>query len=1033
MAAAETLYHIRPGESPNTYISVAVAAMQQEPFDTLLILPTSRLVHTTRRQLEDTGISFIESSILTLSGYASHVVEKRSGDVTRIGNLEKELIIATLLAEKRYPILDPGQSGGAAIARELRVLFDVLQERKIDYPAALGEAESRKSNEIGLLYSAYTRYLAEERLLDTQTAIIRAADWIRSKKGPKNVFIYGLYEPFPIERDLILALKETAEQFVYAVPYMPDSRCFADDGSWLGIVPEQDLSNQIPPLARYFDEKPLSTGGITITANRYRTPEEELRGIAGHIRNRIEEGSAPGDIMVLFPAIADSIALVKEIFPDFGIPVSTSTGKPLIRSQLAGALLKVLETPAFGFRREDLIALLMSPYTPCHTRQQNISQRLQGSAADILSRKAGVSAGAADWQHRIAAYIHSKETEYAGFSGSRAKHGEAEIRSMRELHAGILSLIEELQRLPDIETLSGHLAAYRDMLERFAFPVFSSTEDDELAIEEEAAFLAFIGVLDRLATAATCIPEKKIPAGSFLSLLTNAVSATRLPTIQNRNAVQVLGIREARHLRTPHLFIGNLTDGALPRLETRLPLCTNLETRMLQTLSGKELLREERYYFLAAIGTATERITLSYPESDGEGVHLRSGFMDGLLEEEDAGRFSHHSRRGRTEHAGKLLSRNEIMPASQLLPSQLNPASVARRINMETYHRRGRAASSYDGIIGDDPAITAALIRRFGSDAVYSVSALERYAACPFSFFAGNVLGIEALPEAEPDLGSLERGNLIHRILYRFFRERTKSNTPHISEENLDAALQEMRAIAGEEIGSYGRRNPIWIVESEKLLGSVEIGPGFLAAFLEYELNLAKSPFVPSHFECSFGLPLLHGDDSVSIPDPITIPLDDASGSIRLRGRIDRIDRTPDGRFCAIDYKTGKTPGYGDITSGKKLQLPLYIRAVELWMGLSGAGGAYYAMKQGEIQCRAVIRDPSADELFAPFVRVRGGASRPLADVIADTLANVGNYLEGIRSGQFPIVSDPGACPAYCQFKSICRFDERRLYEGDEP
>ena len=98
-------------------------------------------------------------------------------------------------------------------------------------------------------------------------------------------------------------------------------------------------------------------------------------------------------------------------------------------------------------------------------------------------------------------------------------------------------------------------------------------------------------------------------------------------------------------------------------------------------------------------------------------------------------------------------------------------------------------------------------------------------------------------------------------------------------------------------------------------------------------------------FEFSFGSPA---------GDAVPIRLHEGSEeTVLLRGRIDRIDVAPDRAFMVIDYKTGGSrSNLADITAGKALQLPLYIRAVETLTGLQAAG-AYYTLRRGE------IRDPT--------------------------------------------------------------------------
>ena len=46
-----------------------------------------------------------------------------------------------------------------------------------------------------------------------------------------------------------------------------------------------------------------------------------------------------------------------------------------------------------------------------------------------------------------------------------------------------------------------------------------------------------------------------------------------------------------------------------------------------------------------------------------------------------------------------------------------------------------------------------------------SPTSLETYANCPFAYFLNRVIGIEALPEVEPNLSAGDRGTAIHTIL----------------------------------------------------------------------------------------------------------------------------------------------------------------------------------------------------------------------------------------------------------------------------
>ena len=65
--------------------------------------------------------------------------------------------------------------------------------------------------------------------------------------------------------------------------------------------------------------------------------------------------------------------------------------------------------------------------------------------------------------------------------------------------------------------------------------------------------------------------------------------------------------------------------------------------------------------------------------------------------------------------------------------------------------------------------------------------------------------------------------------------------------------------------------------------------------FLRHEAAVVGSGLIPQAFEVSFGLPVTAGEaDPASVPDAVAIAL--GCGTLRLRGRIDRIDLLPGGR-----------------------------------------------------------------------------------------------------------------------------------------
>lgn len=989
-----TLYPILPGDRLDEFVDGFRTAAVVDPFNTWLILPTGRLVREVLRRLDEEGVAVIQSRVTTLAGCAHALFEDHATDERLIDETESTLILSHLLAEHadRLPLLThTGRGGGHGAVQDLRSLITQIAYRQVAYPEGLGDLQSEKSAEIAWVREAYFSYLHEHRLVSRGMILLWAQCWLldHHETSTGTVWIYGLIEPLPLQKALVIAIRDRATALHYALPVLG-----GDEGAWLGE--DERLPGPATP-----------DSSCQVRLAQWKDRVEEVRGIAGEVRALIEEGVSPGEIAVAFPDLSRSGALVAEVFPDFGLPYAPSKGLPLPRSPLVQALMTVLAAPARAYRREDVVALLKTPYLG------DPAGEVDGDVVDALAREANIVAGAEAWDRRLAALADRLDDESA-----------AEIAEVRERLA---ALFVDLATLEGTRSLSEHLDAFRTLLDRWNAPRLQAGGDPILSDQEERDLAAFREVLNSLAGAAPWVPTPPMDLARFHSALGLLLAGARAAPSPNPHAVQVVGIRELQHLSVPYLFIGGLIEGEMPDLAARLPFTNDQETRCLGTRTGAEVLREERSFFLAAL-RAGRHVYLSAPLSDGDRPLLTSSFLDAL--EEHAGtwgeRGEDYSRLRAAADAGTAFSRGRLADGAALLPPHLRAEDLVARINIETRARDGAFDSPFDAVFSGDEEISTALAERFGPCAVYSPTALETYARCPFWFYLGKVLGLEPFPAIEKDLPPQERGRLVHQIAFRFYTAQN-GNGP-VTAETHGQALDALQAIAAEELEGFTFSSPAWVVECEHLLGSEATGPGVLDEFLDAEEKRATSPFVPAHFEFSFGMPLTDGDaDPASVPSPVAIPLGDGE-RLLLRGRIDRVDLTSDGSFLITDYKTGSVhPTPREITEGTALQLPLYIRAVEALTGRAGAGGTYYRVRKGETRNQAVLWDTSIKPHLKGFSKARESEVDDIETRVQATLDQVREYLHAIRAGYFPPAPRVTPCPSYCECRTVCRCDEWRL------
>ncbi|MGE0507014.1 MAG: PD-(D/E)XK nuclease family protein, partial [Solirubrobacterales bacterium] len=123
-----------------------------------------------------------------------------------------------------------------------------------------------------------------------------------------------------------------------------------------------------------------------------------------------------------------------------------------------------------------------------------------------------------------------------------------------------------------------------------------------------------------------------------------------------------------------------------------------------------------------------------------------------------------------------------------------------------------------------------------------------------------------------------------------------------------------------------------------------------------------------------------------------------------------------------------------------KLQLPLYLLAVEDLWGGRPVGGLYHALRGTSTRRpRGVVAAESAGDLSGYNLYSRDVVPEDeLGELLEATRARAATIVARIRTGD--IRRDPGpreglrghdVCPAFCEYAPICRRDRAPAYEED--
>jgi DNA helicase-2/ATP-dependent DNA helicase PcrA len=250
-----------------------------------------------------------------------------------------------------------------------------------------------------------------------------------------------------------------------------------------------------------------------------------------------------------------------------------------------------------------------------------------------------------------------------------------------------------------------------------------------------------------------------------------------------------------------------------------------------------------------------------------------------------------------------------------------------------------------------EPSLEAFLPRRGDGALSLSASDLDLYLTCPLKYKFARVFGIPQDPTINQRFGIL-----IHNVLERFHKE----DESEADEDGLS-----------------------------RLMGLFESGwrrTGFGSSDDELQYRERAREALRLYWEQERA--------AEGVPVWLERKFDFQIGEHHVRGRVDRVDRLPDGSHELIDYKTGQRKTEAELESD--LQLALYrLAAREAW-DLDASTGSYYYVLDAE----KVAAPTKPDD----------------AERVERTVLKVG---EGVLGQDFEPRPSPTVC-SWCDYRLIC-------------
>ena len=849
-----------------------------------------------------------------------------------------------------------------------------------------------KDREIAAVYTAYRLKLKEEGWFDVE-GLYRLAVYVLQQEHPvvpwQHLYFSEFYQFDGLQVELLRELKNHCGINVGLMYDGARPEIFAATvNAYLDLSGFLDVEKLNPPLPtrakaltvlteNLGEESGIAYDGKGIRLLEANTREQEVRTVLRSVKKLLQQGESADDIIILLRDFSFYAGL-RRLSDEYGVPVSLPQSAKLNNQPLT-----------------ELVYLLLKKAVPSVPALDaaNLWQVLGCQALKMLFKPDAEK------------LLRLKADKYYQTTAAFVEDGMTVLDE--ENKQEFTRLLELAGSLPQSANISDYCNAVSNLLEQLNIAsvlgaAFKNGMADHTAIKNYLlAETAITKILTQLQAdyEAGGMLHKKINAQDFADIFYEAVQGVEL-TLQKGDMGGVL-ITEASGIQGvyyKHVFLLGVREGEFPVLKTENWIYNDYERAMMVSL-GIDLpgtiagLNEDRYFFAAAVSAALQSLTVSWYSDDQGGASayaemLQNTFAEGTLKVESCEAVT-------VENA---LSANEL--AEKLAGADRDNEWLAERFNnwnerTELEYWRDGGFDNYSGVLADKNLLTQ-LQKHLGSS--FSASRLETYAACPFKFLVSYLWQQQEYAEADENVTSIDRGNLLHAAAAEFTERYCGKKLTDYALDALQAEMQQIFEKLCEEYLRSGKLKDTVLLpyQKERFLQT-------LLDFVKAEYAYAQSwqGYTPLAVERAFG---------PNTDLPVSVDADGAP--INLQGRIDRIDTGESGIFVT-DYKSGEPPKPAKMEQGFDMQMPLYLLAAQQ-LGGKVLGGGYYSFKTGKREGGVFFDNDDKPPFYG-----KNAKAADFNGFISATGEFIKNYVTAMRSGDFKPQAVDGC--DYCPACDICR------------
>lgn len=708
--------------------------------------------------------------------------------------------------------------------------------------------------------------------------------------------------------------------------------------------------NMASPFYKKYDKQNENLS-IFLASNPY----SEIENVAIQITKLAKKGYKYEEMAVITKNIDTYSSLCKAIFEQYNIPVFIDEKKDLGSNILVRYVLSLLEIFAKNWSYESVFGYIKTGLLDLNTQEIAVLEN--------YCLKWGIKGS--KWHAKEWNFYNETEEQQKQIIYARDKVVEPLLKLKKQL-AG-------LKTVKEITTGLYEFLVQNNIYEKLEQKIEELKQNNELEIAKQYELSIKI-LTDLFDEIVLVLGNKNITFDRYAKILKMGFNQSDLGTIPATADQVIVGdVDRSRSHKVKAVFIIGLNDGSFPSIQKDEGFLDDKDRNILKE-QGIELAKgtieqiyDDNFNIYKAFTTAEEKLYLSYASSDAEGKSLRASILinkikrifPNIKEQSDVIERKSEVLLSKTTFDELLVNLRNFTQGEEIEPIWFDVYNYYQA-NYKAKLESAIKALQYKN--EPEKLKQNKLEKLYGNTLKTSVSRLEQYQACAFSYYLK--YGLKLKEKDSFNVEAVDTGNLMHEVIDSFFERLDELNisVKNIEEEQIKQITED---IVEEKLAlkKYDIFNsiPKYRILAQRLKKVITKSMKYIVDSLKY------SDFEVLGHELEFK----QGGQY----EPIIYELKDGK-KVEITGKIDRLDiaKTAEGNYIRIiDYKSSiKNINLNEVYAGLQLQLLTYLDAACENEEVTPAGALYFNLIDPVLNANPNMTDEEITEELRKQFKMQG-------------------------------------------------------------